>query len=134
MQSDFELNMVGDIAYFPDFQVKIRKDYTYDYQGIYIGSSCTQLLWSSQMLGDVNRVVPSNMCDMLVIEFPIQRKDDLLNYELNNKLIQISESVIDVEANFQYICSPRRERLEGRKLMKMTPLQTWIICYPLKNK
>ncbi|CAI8612872.1 unnamed protein product [Vicia faba] len=47
-------------------------------------SSCTQLLWSNQMLKDVikdgnenfNQVVPNNRYDMLVNEFPTQRKDE----------------------------------------------------------
>lgn len=79
MLSGFELSMVVDVTYFPDFQVKQMKDYTFDSQSIYVGSSCTQLLWSSQVLKDVtkdgnedfNQDVLDNMCDMLVTGFPI---------------------------------------------------------------
>lgn len=44
MKSDFEFSIVGDVTYFLDFQVKQMKDYTFDSQSIYVGSSFTQLL------------------------------------------------------------------------------------------
>lgn len=78
IQSNFELRMVGGVTYFPDFQVKQMKDYTFDSQGLYAGSGCTQLLWNNQILKDVTKGgnedvsqdMPDNMYDMLVIEFP----------------------------------------------------------------
>lgn len=77
MQSKFELSMVGDVTYFLDFKVKQMKDYTFDSQSIYAGSSCTHLLWSNQMIKDdnedVNQDVPNNMYDMMVTEFPNQK-------------------------------------------------------------
>lgn len=40
--SDFELSMVGDVTYFPNFQVNQMKDYTFNSQSIYAISSCTK--------------------------------------------------------------------------------------------
>lgn len=44
---------------------------------------------------DVNQVVLDNRYNMSVIEFPTQRNDgqvDLLNSEVNKKIVQISEA------------------------------------------
>lgn len=44
---------------------------------------------------DVNQVVLDNRYNMLVIEFPTQRNDgqvDLLNSEVNKKIVQTSEA------------------------------------------
>lgn len=56
------------------------------------------------MLKYVNQVVPDNLYDMLKIDFLTQRKDEqfaLVCSELNNKLVQTSESERVVDANVQ---------------------------------
>lgn len=55
MQSECELSMVGDVTYFPDLEGNKMKDFTFDSQSIYVRSSCTQLLWSNQMLKYVTK-------------------------------------------------------------------------------
>ncbi|CAI8619253.1 unnamed protein product [Vicia faba] len=82
-------------------------------KGIYAGSSSSQMLWCNQMLKDftkdgnedVNSNVLDNMYGMLLIEFPIQRKDDqvsLFNSKVNRKLVQTNsetsneEDVLDI--------------------------------------
>lgn len=78
------------------------KEHSFDFKGMHAGSSYTQLLWSNQMLNDiikkgnedVNLDVPDNMCDMLVTEFPSQRKDEkntLINFKMNRRLVQTCE-------------------------------------------
>lgn len=43
-KDEFELIMVKDVTYFPNFQVKKMNGFTFDSQSINVGSSSTQLL------------------------------------------------------------------------------------------
>lgn len=51
--------------------------------------------------GDIYQDFPNNMCDMLLIEFLTQRKDEqvaLVKSEVNRRLVQIRYSEINVKA------------------------------------
>lgn len=74
--------MVGYVTYFPDFQVKQMKDYTFDSQSIYVGSSCAQLLWSNQMLKYVTK------------DDNVDVKHDMLD-NLKNKLDSVNYYILD---------------------------------------
>ena len=67
---------------------------------------------------DVNQVVLDNKYDMLVAKFPTLRKDEqvaFVNYKVNNKLVRISEFMMDVEANVQDMVVTMRRKIGGKR-------------------
>lgn len=69
---------------------------------------------------DVNQDVPDNMYDMLVIEFLTQRKDDkvaLVNFEVNIKLVQTSDSWTDDDEDVLDIVSTIRINVSEKRVI-----------------
>lgn len=92
MQDEFEMGMVGELAYLYSFQVKKRKDYTFDYLSIYAKSIRAQLLMSNQMLKYVTRDVITLYCDnkLLCLNF---QKDHIFLFPIS-RLKPTSKSTI----------------------------------------
>lgn len=70
---------------------------------------------------DVNQVVLDNMYDILVTEFLTQWKDEqvaIVNSEVNNKLVQTSESEKKYKEKVQDIVSTMRRKV-GEKIIHM---------------
>lgn len=105
--SDFNLNMIGEVNYSFDSQVKQMNDYSFD---MHAESSCTQLLGSNHVLKDVikyviedvNQDATDNMCDMLVNELSTKRKEEQatsVNYNTYRRHVQTCKSETGAEAN-----------------------------------
>lgn len=100
--------------------------------------------------GDDNQDATENIYNIMVTEFPTQwkdEKDDLVNSEKNNKLVQTNESETNVEANAQDIVFSMRRKVGGRRFLvdvssahmdKVTfyPEKKWSevkVCYSKKD-